>query len=142
MEEPVIRRTLAVNLESFFYIVRIVARRMLHAREGRIVTVASIAGVYGLPGQACYAASKAGLIAATYSLAQELGRFGILANTVVPGLIETAMSAGLAADERPPIPLGRPGTPEEVAEVVAFLCSDRASYVTGAVIPITGGLPV
>jgi 3-oxoacyl-[acyl-carrier protein] reductase len=142
MEEHVIQRTLAVNLESFFHIVRIVARGMLRAREGRIVTVASVAGVHGLPGQACYAASKAGLIVATYSLAQELGPYGILANAVVPGLIETDMSASLPEDKRPNIPLGRPGTPEEVAEVVTFLCSDRASYITGAVIPVTGGLPV
>jgi 3-oxoacyl-[acyl-carrier protein] reductase len=141
LRDEVIRRTLAVNLESFFYLVRVAARSMLRRREGRIVTVASIAGVRGLPGQACYSASKAGLAAATVSLAQELGPSGVLANAIVPGFIDTAMTAAVPEDERPDIPLGRPGTPEEVAEVIAFLCSERATYVSGALIPVTGGLP-
>lgn len=142
MEDEIIKRTLAVNLESFFYLARTVVRTMIQARKGRIVTVASIAGVHGIPGQACYAASKAGLIAATRSLAQEFGRFGILANAVVPGLIETTMSSYMKENERPNIPLGRPGTPDEVAEVIAFLCSARSSYINGAAIPVTGGLSV
>ncbi len=139
-EDECIQRTLAVNLASFFYLVRPIARAMIRAGAGRIITVSSIAGMLGLPGQACYSASKAGLIAATRSIAQELGPYGILANVVTPGLIDTAMSAGQADCQQPIIPLRRPGTPEEVAEVVAFLCSDVASYINGAVIPITGGL--
>jgi 3-oxoacyl-[acyl-carrier protein] reductase len=142
ISDEAIRRTLAVNLESFFYLVRVALRGMLRARQGRIVTVSSVAGTRGLPGQACYSASKAGLAAATLAVAQEFGRHGVLANAVVPGFIDTAMTAAISPEERPDIPLGRPGTPEEVAEVIAFLCSDRASYVNGALIPVTGGLPV
>lgn len=141
ISDDALQRTFAVNLESFFYLVRVAVRGMLQARQGRIVTISSVAGTRGLPGQACYSASKAGLAAATLAVAQELGRHGVLANAVVPGFIETAMTADIPPGERPEIPLGRPGRPEEVAEVVAFLCSNRASYVSGALIPVTGGLP-
>lgn len=142
LRDEEIRATLAVNLESFFHLVRAGTRSMLRARSGRIVTVASIAGTRGLPGQACYSAAKGGLISATLSVAQELAPFGILVNAVVPGFIGTLMNARLPENEKPSIPLGRPGTPEEVAEAIAFLCSERASYISGALLPVTGGLPL
>jgi len=142
LRDEEIRATLAVNLESFFYLVRAGTRSMLRARSGRIVTVASIAGTLGRPGQACYSAAKGGLISATLSVAQELASFGILVNAVVPGFIDTAMNAGLPENEKPSIPLGRPGTSEEVAEAIAFLVSERASYISGALLPVTGGLPI
>jgi 3-oxoacyl-[acyl-carrier protein] reductase len=141
MKDEVITRTMGTNLESFFFLVRAVTRSMIRLRGGRIVVLSSIAGLRGLPGQSCYAASKAGVIAATQSLAQELGRFNILVNAVAPGLIDTEMNNYLSEEERPAIPLGRAGTPEEVAEVISFLCSERASYMSGVVIPVTGGLP-
>lgn len=141
MKDEVIDRVLATNLASFFFLVRAVTRSMIRLRGGRIVVVSSIAGLRGLPGQSCYAASKAGVIAATQSLAQELGRYNILVNAVAPGLIDTEMNSYMSEEEKPPIPLGRAGTPAEVAEVIAFLCSERASYMSGGVIPVTGGLP-
>ncbi|MCP4656360.1 MAG: SDR family oxidoreductase [bacterium] len=142
LSEAELRRTLEVNLESFFVLVKLAVRGMIRSRCGRIVTVGSIAGVLGLPGRAAYSASKAGLMAATRSVAKELAGFGILVNTVMPGFIDTAMTADVPEQERPQIPLGRPGRPEEVAEVIAFLCSDRASYISGGCVPVTGGLPV
>lgn len=141
MKDEVIDRVLATNLASFFFLVRAVTRSMIRLRGGRIVVVSSIAGLRGLPGQSCYAASKAGVIAATQSLAQELGRFNILVNAVAPGLIDTEMNSYMSEEEKPAIPVGRAGTPAEVAEVIAFLCSERASYMSGGVIPVTGGLP-
>ena len=136
-----VERTLATNLSSFFHLVRLCVRGMLRRRGGRIVAVSSIAGLRGLPGQSCYAASKAGLVGACRSLAQELGGHGILVNAVAPGFIDTAMNQDVPESHRPQIPLRRPGRPDEVAEVIGFLCSERASYVSGAVIPVTGGLP-
>lgn len=133
-----LRHTLAVNLESFFHLVRTATRGMLRARCGRIVAVSSIAGLRGMPGQAAYAAAKGALHAAVRSLAQELAPQGILVNAVAPGFIDTEINRGLPPEQVPSLPLRRPGTPGEVAEVVAFLCSDRASYVSGAVVPVTG----
>jgi 3-oxoacyl-[acyl-carrier protein] reductase len=140
LDPDIVRRTIAVNLESFFYVTRSVLPRMVRARCGRIIAISSVAGLHGMPGQACYSATKAGVLAATYSLAAEVGRFGILVNAVVPGFIETAMTADIPSEKIPQIPLGRVGKAQEVAEVVSFLCSEGASYIHGAAIPVTGGL--
>ncbi len=129
-------RVLSTNLASFFYLLRATIPTMAR-HGGSIVAVSSIAARVGLGGQATYSASKAGLSAAVRSLAHEIGRLGIRVNAVSPGVIDTGgLEAGL-----PAIPLGRVGTPEDVAAVVGFLCSDAASYVHGADIPVTGGLP-
>ncbi|MBI3723242.1 3-oxoacyl-ACP reductase FabG [bacterium] len=129
------------SLDGFFHTTRLAVRGMLRERRGRIVTIASVSGLAGVPGQTSYSAAKAGLIGATRSLAQEVAKRGVLVNCVAPGFVETDMTASLPRDEiLKRIPLGRMARPEEIAEVVAFLCSERASYITGAVIPVTGGV--
>ena len=135
---------LEINLKGSFLCTKAVARPMMKARYGRIVNIASVAGVMGNAGQANYSASKGGLIALTKTTAKELASRSITCNAVAPGFIETRMTEVL--DERvraqwlQNIPLGRPGTPEDVADVVAFLASDAAAYVTGQVLNIDGGL--
>jgi 3-oxoacyl-[acyl-carrier protein] reductase len=135
---------LGVNLRAAFQATRAAARLMIRQRSGRIVNVTSAAGVMGTPGQANYAAAKAGLIGLTKSTARELAHWGILVNAVAPGLIETDMAAALSGDMRDAyvgqVPLKRIGTAREVAEVVRFLASDGASYITGQVIHVNGGL--
>ncbi|MBX3466259.1 MAG: 3-oxoacyl-ACP reductase FabG [Planctomycetes bacterium] len=132
---------LTTNLGAFYNVTRPVLKGMARARAGRIVSLASVSGQHGNKGQANYAASKAGIIAASKSLALEYGRWSILVNVVAPGFIETDMVAGLPKGElEKAVPLRRFGRPEEVASVVSFLASDRASYITGAVIDVNGGL--
>ena len=129
------------NLDSFFHVTRKVLKDMLVSKYGRIVNVVSLSGLKGLPGQTNYSAAKAGVIGATKALAQEVARKNVTVNAVAPGFIRTDMTKDLDEKEHKAlIPMNRFGTPEEVAEVVAFLVSDKASYITGEVISVNGGL--
>jgi 3-oxoacyl-[acyl-carrier protein] reductase len=135
---------LRVNLTGAFFATRRATGKMMRARFGRIVNVSSVGGHLGTAGQANYAAAKAGLVGLTRSVARELAPRHITCNVVAPGPIVTAMTDDLPDDWQAQVaglvPLGRLGTPEEVAAVVAFLCSDAAGYVTGALVPVDGGL--
>lgn len=132
------------NLAGAFRCARRAATGMIRKRRGRIILISSVVGLYGSPGQANYAASKSGLVGLARSITRELGGRGITANVVAPGFIETEMTEVLPADQKKAylatIPAGRFAQPEEVAQVVRFIASDAAAYVTGAVIPVDGGL--
>jgi 3-oxoacyl-[acyl-carrier protein] reductase len=132
------------NLTGAFRCARRAATGMIRKRRGRIILISSVVGLYGSPGQTNYAASKAGLVGLARSISRELGGRGITANVVAPGFIETEMTQVLPDEQKKAylanIPAGRFATPEEVAEVVRFVASDAAAYVTGAVIPVDGGL--
>lgn len=132
------------NLTGAWSAARAVLPAMMKARRGRIVFLSSAVGLLGGPGQANYAASKAGLVGLARSIAREYGSRGITANIVAPGLVETDMAAALSDKQREEIvartPLGRPATVDEVAGVVTFLAADAAAYITGAVVPVDGGL--
>ena len=135
---------LDANLRGAFVAIRAAARGMMKRRWGRIINIASIVGITGNKGQANYAASKAGLIGLTKSVAKELGSRNILVNAVAPGFIETDMTAAMTPEARTAlsgqIPLNRLGTPKDIAGTVAFLASDYASYITGQVIVVDGGM--
>ncbi len=132
---------LQVHLNGFFYVTRKVVPVMMRKRAGRIVNMVSTAGQSGNAGQTNYSAAKAGLIGATKSLARELARRNVLVNAVAPGFIDTAMTQHLdMAEHAKYIPQGRAGTVEEVSSCVRFLCSQGASYITGQVLAVNGGL--
>jgi 3-oxoacyl-[acyl-carrier protein] reductase len=132
------------NLDGAFHTIRRAAPKMMRARWGRIVNISSVSGQMGAPGQANYSAAKAGLLGLSRAVARELAPRHITCNVVAPGPIVTAMTAAMPAEWRAAmettVPLGRLGTPEEVSAVVAFLCSEAAGYVTGALVPVDGGL--
>ena len=135
---------LDTNLTGAFHVARRAAKGMLRLRRGRIVLVSSVVGLLGSPGQVNYAASKAGLVGMARSLARELGPRGVTANVVAPGYVDTDMTSVLSDEQkaaiRDRVPLGRYASSEEVAGVVTWLASDAAAYVTGAVVPVDGGL--
>ena len=132
---------LKVNLDGFFHVTKPVLNSMLRKKEGRIINIVSTSGQSGMPGQVNYSAAKAGLIGATKALAIEVARRNILVNAVSPGFIETEMVNDLPKEKiLLMIPLNRFGTPMEVAGVVSFLCSEKASYITGQVISVNGGV--
>jgi len=146
------REVLGTNLDSAFYCIREALSPMITRRSGQIINVASVSGLRGQAGQANYSAAKAGLIALTRTLAREVGRYNIRVNAVAPGFIDTDMLRQIAADDRiramleevreKLIPLGRFGTAEEVAQCVIFLISPAASYLTGHVLVIDGGMTI
>ena len=134
-------KVISVNLGGFFLVTRACLKGMVGAKRGRIVNIGSLAGERGNVGQVAYAASKAGLGGATRALALEMARWNILVNTVSPGPLDVGMAADLDADAlKKEIPLGRVGRADEVAGVVSFLCSDDATYITGQLIPVNGGM--
>lgn len=134
-------RVLKTNLDSFFFVTKMVISDMLVKKFGRIINMVSLSGLKGLPGQTNYSAAKAGVIGATRALAQEVGRKGVTVNAVAPGFIKTDMTEGLDEKElKNMIPVKRFGTAEEVAHAVGFLASAGAGYITGEVISVNGGL--
>jgi 3-oxoacyl-[acyl-carrier protein] reductase len=144
MSEDDWRAVLSTNLDGTFHTCKAVARKMLKRRSGAIVNMTSFVGVHGNPGQANYAASKAGIIGFTKALAKELGPRGVRVNAIAPGYIDTELTQGLPEELRELLlantPLGRLGDPRDVATAVRFLCSDEASFVTGEVMLVDGGL--
>lgn len=144
MSEEQFDEVIRTNLKSAFNITKACQRPMLKARKGSIINISSVVGVKGNAGQANYAASKAGMIGFTKSVALELGSRNIRCNAIAPGFIETEMTAALAPEMvqqwREQIPLKRGGTPEDVAQAVVFLASDMSSYITGQVLNVDGGM--
>jgi 3-oxoacyl-[acyl-carrier protein] reductase len=144
MSEDDFTSVIDTNLSGSFRVIKRASKGMLKARFGRIILISSVVGLFGSAGQVNYAASKAGLVGIARSVTRELGSRGITANVVAPGFIETDMTAALPeatqAEYLKSIPAGRFATPTEVARVVAWLASDDAGYISGAVIPVDGGL--
>lgn len=135
------KKVIDTNLNSFFFVTKAVLDGMIARKYGRIINIVSLSGLRGLPGQVNYSASKAGIIGATKVLAQEVARRGITVNAIAPGFIRTDMTKELnEKDLRSTIPMQRFGTVEEVAELAAFLASEKASYITGQTISIDGGI--
>ncbi len=132
---------IAVSLKGMYNVTQQVIRQMLFKKTGRIINIASVSAMAGVPGQTNYAAAKAGVIGATKALAHEVARMNITVNAVAPGIIKTGMTTGNGMEKYTKvIPMGRLGEPEEVAHLVSFLASDKSSYLTGEVININGGL--
>jgi 3-oxoacyl-[acyl-carrier protein] reductase len=141
MEPESWHKVLSISLDGFFNVTRLVIKKMIRKKHGRVINMASVSGLIGLPGQCNYSAAKGAVIAATKALSKEVGVKNITVNAVAPGFIKTDMTETLNEEElKKGISLGRFGEPEEVAELVAFLASDNAAYITGEVIAITGGL--
>ncbi|GAA3823639.1 3-oxoacyl-[acyl-carrier-protein] reductase [Sphaerisporangium flaviroseum] len=144
MKEETFTDVIDTNLTGAYRVAKRACRGMLRMRRGRLVLISSVVAMSGSAGQTNYAASKAGMIGFARSLARELGSRGITVNVVAPGFVETDMTAALGAEQQQAIyktiPLGRPASAAEIARVVKFLASDDAAYITGAVIPVDGGL--
>ncbi len=142
MKEEAFDSVIATNLKGAFNMIRHCTPVFVRRRSGRIINISSVAGLLGNPGQANYAASKAGLVGLTKSVARELASRGITCNAIAPGFIQTDMTENITQDNplMSRIPLGRVGQPEEVAALAAFLASDAAGYITGEVIRVDGGL--
>jgi 3-oxoacyl-[acyl-carrier protein] reductase len=144
MAEESFQRVVDANLTGAYRVAKRAAQGMLRARRGRMIFISSVIAFYGAPGQANYAASKAGLVGLARSIARELGSRSITANVIAPGFIETDMTAGLTEARRAEVlagvPVKRYGGPDEVAAAALFLASDAAAYITGAVLPVDGGV--
>jgi 3-oxoacyl-[acyl-carrier protein] reductase len=144
MGEDSFQRVIDANLTGAYRVAKRAAQGMLRARAGRMIFISSVIAFYGAPGQANYAASKAGLVGLARSIARELGSRSITANVIAPGFIDTDMTAGLTEARRAEVlagvPLKRYGNPDEVAAAALFLASDAAAYITGAVLPVDGGV--
>ena len=135
------RRVLDITLDGFYNVTTAVLQPMLRHKHGRIINMASLSGLKGLPGQTNYSAAKGAIIAATKALAQEIGKKNVTVNAIAPGFVKTDMVEGLdEAALKAQIPMNRFGEPEEIASLVAFLASDEAAYITGECISINGGL--
>jgi len=135
------QRVVGSSLDAFYFVTRHILNGMLANRYGRIVSVVSLSGIKGMPGQTNYSAAKAGVIGATKALAQEVARRGVTVNAVAPGFIRTDMTQDLnEAELKQLVPMKRFGEPDEVADAVVFLASGKASYITGTVLSINGGL--
>ncbi len=144
MSDQDIDEVLNTNLFGAIRVARRAAKTMLKARQGRLIFLSSVVGLMGSAGQVNYSASKAGWVGAARSLARELGSRGVTANVIAPGFVDTDMTAELPEERKAEIvgnvPLGRYASPDEIADVVKFIASDEAGYITGAVIPVDGGL--
>jgi len=144
MSEKEFDDVIAINLKSVFNYTKAAIRPMIKQRSGRIINMASVVGLIGNAGQSNYVASKAGVIGFTKAMARELASRNVTVNAIAPGFIETAMTNKLTTEQKEPllntIPLGRMGQPEDIAKVVAFLCSSLADYITGQVIAVDGGM--
>jgi len=135
------QKVISTNLDSFFYVTRQVLQDMLVRKNGRVINVVSLSGQKGHPGQVNYSAAKAGVIAASKSLAMEIGKKKVTVNCVAPGFIHSDMTEGLDESQlKKMVPLNRFGKADEVAEVISFLASEKSSYITGEVISVNGGM--